>query len=334
MNMKKREFLKAAGALGATSLIPFAKVLAGSPKEMPHAPQACTLIPTETPGPFPLDLEETAFYFRKDVREDRAGVPLHLRMKIIGVQNCSPMQNVRVNIWQCDKEGDYSGYPQMNTANETWLRGYQMTDANGEVEFITIFPGWYPGRVCHIHFQALVSSSYAAVSQLAFDDAAKNALYSAHSDIYTKGTDPVSVGQDGVFSDGYQYQLATLTPNGTGGYDSYLEVTIKGAGAGVGYQERINAAHFVLEQNFPNPYAKATTVPFTLKQRSDITLELWDLNGKKLTSIERKGLGIGSHEITVEPHLLGLTASAYLYQLEVRNSDGTFRESKMMTAVK
>ena len=60
------------------------------------------------------------------------------------------MQNVRVNIWHCDKDGLYSGY---NTETSlTYLRGYQFTDANGEVEFITIFPGLYTGRTCHIHF--------------------------------------------------------------------------------------------------------------------------------------------------------------------------------------
>jgi protocatechuate 3,4-dioxygenase beta subunit len=333
MNMNKREFLKTAGILGASSLIPFSKALGGSKTDGQQKPQACTLIPTETRGPFPLDLEETAFYFRKDVREDRAGVQLNLKMKIIGASNCSPMQNVRVNIWQCDKEGDYSGYAEMSTAGQTWLRGYQMTDANGEVELITIFPGWYPGRVCHIHFEVRVSSSYKATSQLAFDETAKDALYLDHASIYTKGPDPLNVNQDGVFADGYQYQLATLTPNTTtGGYDSYLEVTVQGAGAGVGMQERINKAHFELGQNFPNPYIDATTVPFTLKKQSDVSLELWDVNGKKLASVDRKALTIGDHELVIEPKALGLATGSYVYQLEVRNSDGTFRDSKMMTA--
>ena len=44
------------------------------------------------------------------------------------------------------------------------MRGYQITDENGEVEFRTIFPGWYNGRVVHMHL-AHVNSNYAAVSQ-------------------------------------------------------------------------------------------------------------------------------------------------------------------------
>src|SRR5690606_34097737 len=110
-------------------------------------------------------------------------------------------------------DGLYSGYSQSNNPGQaglTYLRGYQYTDANGEVDFLTIFPGWYIGRICHIHFQVHVSSSYSAISQLTFPIAAKNALYAAHAGIYTKGADPLTYSSDNIFSDGYQYQLATL----------------------------------------------------------------------------------------------------------------------------
>lgn len=80
-----------------------------------------------------------------------------------------------MNIWHCDKDGLYSGYSQNNNQGQaglTYLRGYQMTDASGNVEFVTIFPGcrW---RICHIHFQVYVSSVYAAISQSAFPLAEK-----------------------------------------------------------------------------------------------------------------------------------------------------------------
>ena len=76
------------------------------------------------------------------------------------------MPNVRVNIWHCDKDGNYSGY--QSQQGLTYLRGYQMADANGEVEFITVFPGWYNGRTCHIHFQVYVSETYAAIFTIDF----------------------------------------------------------------------------------------------------------------------------------------------------------------------
>ena len=291
----------------------------------------CVLIPTETAGPFPLDLTDNPFFFRQDVREDREGVQVNLKMKVLGLDNCEPMQNVRVHIWHCDKDGLYSGY--QGQEGFTYLRGWQMTDANGEVEFITILPGWYPGRVCHIHFQVYVSSMYAAISQLTFDVEQKNYIYALNPSIYTKGMDPVLPSEDGVFADGYEYQIVGLAPNTeTGGYDSFLEVTVQGSGTtGIGYIEKENAKQFSLGQNFPNPYTEETTVPFQLRFPSDVKLELWDLSGKKLTAIERNDLVPGDYSITINPENLGLSAKNLVYQLEVRNSSGTYRDSKMMT---
>ena len=227
----------------------------------------CVLIPTETAGPYPLDLSANTTFFRQDLRESKTGVQLNLKMKILGLENCGPMQNVRVNIWHCDKDGLYSGYNTGENAGQqglTYLRGYQFTDANGEVEFITIFPGWYNGRICHIHFQVYVSSSYAAISQLTFDVNDKNALYAAYPSLYTKGSDPVSLASDNIFSDGYVYQMATLTPNTTtGGYDSYLEVTVKGSGTlGIGNEEKETAKQLQLDRISRTP--TGNRLPFRL----------------------------------------------------------------------
>ncbi|MFN8154264.1 MAG: hypothetical protein U0Y08_08250 [Bacteroidia bacterium] len=336
--MNKREFLKTTGLLGLASMAPIAKVLGGVAGAANS--NTCVSIPTETAGPFPLDLTANTFYFRQDIRENKTGVQLNLRLRIIGDSNCLPMQNLRVNIWHCDSTGLYSGYSQTNNPGQaglTYLRGYQYTDVNGEVEFITIFPGWYSGRVCHIHFQVYVNSNYAAISQLTFDVATKNAIYAANSAIYTNGADPMALANDNVFSNGYAYQMATLTPNtATGGYDSFLEATIQGTGTttGLGHIENINAGQFHLGQNFPNPYGDFTTIPVSLKFPSDITLDIYDLNGRKLRSIVREGLSSGDHLVEVIPSQLGLAVANYAYQLEVRNINGVFREAKMMTAKK
>jgi len=335
--MNKREFLKTTGLLGAASLIPAGRNFA---RQASKASGSCVLIPSETDGPFPLDLTDNNYYFRRDVREDRDGAQLNLRMKVIGAANCAPMQNVRVNIWHCDKDGVYSGYSiaqgnSGNTVGQTWLRGYQMTDANGEVEFITIFPGWYPGRTCHIHFQVYVNSSYAAISQLTYETAPKNALYAAQSSVYTKGADPVDAGNDGLFADGYQYQLATLTPgSATGSYDSYLEVTVQGSGIPTGYAEMENAKRFSLGQNFPNPYKDETVIPFTLKEPSEVTIELWDLMGRKVAAVLKQTLSAGDHQLAIHPKIIGIPAGNYVYQIIVKNSNGIFRDGKVMTAGK
>jgi protocatechuate 3,4-dioxygenase beta subunit len=331
--MNKREFLVSSGLLGVASMLPVSKLIA---EERDKVNADCVLIPSETAGPFPLDLTDNTYYLRSDIREEMVGVPLNVRMKILGQNNCLPMENVRVNIWHCSKDGLYSGYNQQNNlgqSGKTYLRGYQLTDANGMVNFKTIFPGWYTGRITHIHFQVFVSSSYSAVSQFTFDIEKRNALLSSNSSIYTKGIDPLNYNQDNIFADGYQYQIASLElDTTTNEYNSYIEVTVKGDGKlGLGYQEMENAKQFTLSQNFPNPFATNTAIPLELKFDSKVLISLYTINGKKVADLINSSLQAGTHNIPCNFVELGLNPDSYLYQLEITNSNGTYRTCKMMT---
>lgn len=333
--MNKREFLKTGGLLGVASILPSGGLMAGEA----GADGACVLIPSETAGPFPLDLTANSFYFRQDIREDRSGVTFTVRLRVLGLNNCLPMANVRVNIWHCDKDGVYSGYTGqqggLNTTGLTFLRGYQITDANGEVEFTTIFPGWYTGRVCHIHFQVYVSSSYAAISQLTFPVAAKQAIYAANPSLYTNGADPTAIASDNIFSDGYQYQLATLEDDGQGGYTSFLEVSVQGNGSGTsGLQEFRNAERFEVGQNFPNPFYGNTVIPITLKGTGELSIDLYDVQGRRVAAVTKSTLPAGDHFIPVDLNAFGLPHANYAYQVGFISDAGTFTTCKLMTAGK
>ena len=59
--------------------------------------------------------------------------------------------------------------PKPHTTDDlVFLRGVQVTDAQGIVEFKTIFPGHYPGRVNHIHMKVHVGGG---ATQPAVEDA-------------------------------------------------------------------------------------------------------------------------------------------------------------------
>jgi protocatechuate 3,4-dioxygenase beta subunit len=332
----RRDFLKTSGLLGAVTFLPLSNLLGNTKAPLPYG--GCTLIPSETAGPFPLDLTANTEFFRTDITDGQTGVPLTVRLRIIGSSNCEPMQNVRVNIWHCSRLGVYSGYNTNNNpgdVNAIHLRGYQFTDSNGEVEFQTIFPGWYSGRICHIHFQVYVSTSYSAVSQLTFPLEEKNALYAANTSLYPNGADPLTFSTDNIFSDGYALQLATLTANDSGGYDSFMEVTVQGTGTvGVGHIEKQTAKQFTMGQNFPNPYIGETTIPFVLQNASDVQLNLFDINGRKVHTLTQKGMISGSHQIKLDMNALQLSSANYAYQLTIENENGKYTDTKLMSAKK
>jgi protocatechuate 3,4-dioxygenase beta subunit len=189
------------------------------------------LIPEETVGPYPLfnDIASAAIYQREDITEGKTGVPLRLTLTIVNVNNaCAPVTTAMVYVWHCDKDGYYSGYNQngADMRGQTFCRGVQTTDTNGQVTFTTIYPGWYPGRATHIHFRVYLALDLQATSQLAFPDEVTTAVYDT-SLYVANGQNPTTPAGDGIFSDGVTYQLAIVTKNAaTGGYDAALTVGI------------------------------------------------------------------------------------------------------------
>lgn len=106
----------------------------------------CVLTPESSEGPYYLETN----LIRSDVREDREGLPFKLRMTFTDITTCEPLRNISVDIWQADASGEYSGYVEAlptsalhtkPTDSKTFLRGIQLTDKDGKVEFTTIFPG-------------------------------------------------------------------------------------------------------------------------------------------------------------------------------------------------
>lgn len=196
---------------------------------------SCVLTPEETIGPFPLStLLNNSIILRENIAEDKTGIPLQLKLKLVDVNNsCAPV-SAYVYVWHCDKDGLYSGYSTNNNAGQagkTYCRGVQYTDGDGIARFTTIYPGWYNGRITHVHFQIFLttyssSAQSTKISQLAFPQEITQAVY--NTALYTQGqnTSVTSFARDNVFSDGVEYQLATVTGNATDGYVAELEIGI------------------------------------------------------------------------------------------------------------
>lgn len=196
---------------------------------------SCTLTATEVVGPYPLyAILSNASMLRSDIREDKTGVPLTLTLTVQDISNgCAPIAGAAVYIWHCDKDGLYSGYSASNNAGQaglTYLRGIQVTDAKGQVTFTTIYPGWYAGRITHIHMQVYLNNNLAvmatATTQMAFPQAITQAVYS--SALYTKGQNSsvTSFAADNIFSDGTGTEMLSISGDTSTGYNGSLTVSI------------------------------------------------------------------------------------------------------------
>lgn len=187
----------------------------------------CVITATETDGPYPLYGSRGSSIQRVDITDGKTGVPLNMTITVKNVNdNCNVVANARVDVWHTDKDGYYSGYinngylgTQDNSA-KVFCRGLQYTDTNGVVNFLTVYPGWYTGRITHIHAQVYVGSTLKLTTQIAFplDVTAavyNTSLYAAHG----QNTAVTSFAADGIFSDGTGTELATVTANSSGGYD-------------------------------------------------------------------------------------------------------------------
>jgi protocatechuate 3,4-dioxygenase beta subunit len=154
-------------------------------------------------------------------------------LTILKGSSCAPAVGYAVYIWHCDQGGNYSLYSP-SVASDSYLRGVQVTDANGQVTFTTIWPACYSGRWPHIHFEvytdvaaATSGNNKVSVSQLAMpeadcDDVFATSGYSAS----VANLAQVSLATDMVFADGATLETPAVTGNVTDGYTATLSVPI------------------------------------------------------------------------------------------------------------
>jgi protocatechuate 3,4-dioxygenase beta subunit len=126
-------------------------------------------------------------------------------------EECQPLEDVIVEIWHTNHEGIYSGNitDMCNDVEEyksqLFFRGYQRTDAAGVVNFDTCYPGWYSGRVVHIHFRIMTgvydasdNANAEVISQLFFTDELNNEIFGSHQDYSSFGQPDTQLGNDNV----------------------------------------------------------------------------------------------------------------------------------------
>jgi protocatechuate 3,4-dioxygenase beta subunit len=201
----------------------------------------CVKQPPATPGPFPADgsnmrdgqtvnILTEAGVIRDDIRPSiggltpvAEGVPMELEITLVDVgRACAPLAGHAVYLWQCDAAGVYSIY---GATDRNYLRGVAISDAEGRLRLTTVFPGCYPGRWPHLHFEVFASAEDAVLGgralltgQFALPEDACRAVY-AEAGTYAASMaalDGVSLSRDGIFRRSSSEELAAQTLTLTG----------------------------------------------------------------------------------------------------------------------
>ena len=203
LRLNRREALAAAGVAGVGTA---AYGLRGLWLPNDAEAASCVLQREVTEGPYYLDLN----LVRRNIRGGRPGTPLTLRFKVVDATTCKPIKGATVELWHADASGVYSGV-QGNSGN--FLRGGQRTDANGNVRFETIVPGWYRGRTPHIHMKVFVSGNEIHTGQVFFQPATTRKVY-AQGAYRSRGNADTANSADAIYRDAGARALVPLTRKG------------------------------------------------------------------------------------------------------------------------
>lgn len=178
--------------------------------------QSCTQNPAQTEGPYWVD----EMLSRSDIRSDpgsgviQPGLPLRMGLTVSETQSgvCSPLPGAYVDVWHCNASGVYSDTAAQGTLGQRFLRGFQVTDAHGNVRFLTIYPGYYQGRTVHIHFRVRLFSgtttTFNFVSQLYFNDTITDVIFQRVAPYSTRPARNTRNTNDGIYSSTMVLRLA------------------------------------------------------------------------------------------------------------------------------
>ena len=172
------------------------------------ASEPLTVTPTAPEGPHWIDGMSDRFEIRgcSNGKNVQAGFPLKLSLMIVSLNGkiLKPISRARVDLWHCNAFGNYSGIKNPggdDAQTQDFLRGYQVTTSHGNVNFLTIVPGWHTGRAPHLHVRVRLDTSNVMVNnfttQLFFPEKFMGLIY-ANSPYSTRSgqattneTDPV-----------------------------------------------------------------------------------------------------------------------------------------------
>ncbi|MEL6823084.1 MAG: T9SS type A sorting domain-containing protein [Calditrichota bacterium] len=129
------------------------------------------------------------------------------------------------------------------------------------------------------------------------------------------------------WTDGYVYPVGTeinmlfwddlLVGTGTGLYGHYLQNPV---GVESSSDNRIPSG-YALEQNFPNPFNPATTIRYSIPERSRVTLEIFTVTGQRIATLVNGIQRAATHTVRWTPN--NLASGVYIYRFTASSLEGS-----------
>ncbi len=207
---RRELILRTAGVLTFTGL-----GLGVVEKSLAQTTTSVVVTPEQTQGPYWVDEQLNHSDLATDPTDNsiQVGLPLVLGITVSQYANgvITPLKDAYVDLWHCNAYGVYSDEAAYNpgggtgtvvTTGRKFLRGYQVTDAHGNVRFTSIYPGWYVGRTPHIHARIRLHDGTTVTenftTQFFFDEAITEMVYQMAPYATRPGRDTLN-STDGIY---------------------------------------------------------------------------------------------------------------------------------------
>jgi protocatechuate 3,4-dioxygenase beta subunit len=265
----RREALGVAGTAGAAllasrgALNALGGLVAATPATAATTAGNVAVTPTMTEGPYWIDEMLRRFDVRASTGSStsQAGVPLALKINVLDAATGGAINNAHVDIWHANASGLYSdegGQPGgTSTAGQNFLRGYQVTGVDagaaaapvdGQVNFATIWPGWYQGRAIHIHVRvrtydgSAVATNY--TTQIFFSDADNATVMNGAAPYNSRSprTDPTTDETDMILGSSKSTNVVPVTGSVADGFAATFTIGLTGVASNVTDTEKLTAS--------------------------------------------------------------------------------------------
>jgi hypothetical protein len=100
------------------------------------------------------------------------------------------------------------------------------------------------------------------------------------------------------------------------GWANFYRITFYYGEITSNFDENISVNEYGLLQNYPNPFNPSTKITYSIPERGNVTLKVFDLLGGEIAELVNGEIEAGSYEINFDAS--SMTSGVYFYRIQAR----------------